>query len=192
MSQPTQLFTNVWGVFDQSGKSVVDIDTIAAMRYTNKSRVSDFPVEQGAFTTYNKVATPFKMQVKMAVGGSRQRISDFITKLEVLKNDTLNLYHFVTPEMTYLNCTVEEFSYSRDHSKGQDMVIALVDLLEVRIVTPSYTTASVTLPASKLKKIDMASMSCHGKQQPQPPPTPNYSEMTLDQLRALARQNAIR
>ncbi len=192
MAQAFQLFNNVWGVFDQSGKSVVDIDTIAAMRYTNKSRVSDFPVEQGAFTTYNKVATPFKMQVKMAVGGSRQRIANFITKLEVLKNDTLNLYHFVTPEMTYLNCTVEEFSYARDNSKGQDMIVALVDLLEVRVVTPSYTTTKIALPASKLKKIDMATMSCHGKQQSQPPPTPNYSTMTLAQLRALARQNAIK
>ena len=191
MGQAFQLFNNVWGVFDQSGKSVMDIDTITAMRYTNKSRVSDFPVEDGAFTTYNKVSTPFKMQVKIAVGGSRQRISNFITKLETLKNDTVNLYHFVTPEMTYLNCTVEEISYSRENAKGQDLVVALVDLLEVRVVTPSYTTTKVALPASKLKKIDMATMSCHGKQQPQPPPTPNYSTMTLDQLKALARQNAL-
>ena len=191
MSQPTQIFNNVWGVFDQSGKSVLDIDTIVGLHYTNRSRVSDFPVEQGAFVSYNKVSTPFKMRVKIAVGGSRQRISNFTAKLEVLKNDTINLYHFVTPEMTYLNCTVEEIAYSRESGKGQDIVVAMVDLLEVRIVTPSYTTTKVALPASKLKKIDMATMSCHGKQQPQPPPTPNYSTMTLDQLRALARQNAL-
>jgi hypothetical protein len=184
------LSQNIWGVFDVNGNLVVDVDTIASVDYSNESRVSSFPVEEGAFASYNKVTTPYSVHLEMVVGGDRLRLSNFLDKLEQLLNDTQNLYSVVTPERTYLNSTVKRFSYKRKASHGQDMIAALVELYEVRVVSPQYSSVAIALPPTKVKVVDVAMMSCHGKQQLQPPPTPDILHMSSAEIKALARKNA--
>jgi hypothetical protein len=186
--QATKLFPNTWGIFDQNGVAVLIVDTTVSMHYSNETRVSQFPVEKGGFVSYNKVATPFKAKVRLAVGGDRQRISDALSKMESLLDDTADLYHIVTPEITYLNTTFEKFNYARSSNKGQDLALIDAELLEVREVVPAYT--NVQLPPSKTKKVNMSTMSSHGKQQTQPPPAPNYGEMSFADLKALALKNS--
>ena len=57
------LFDTQWGIFDQSGDPVITADTIVEVGYRREYRISDFPVEEGSFASYNKVQTPYDVRV---------------------------------------------------------------------------------------------------------------------------------
>ena len=58
-----------WGVYSLSGSLVFDVDSCVDLKFSNKAKVSTFPVEQGAFASYNKVNVPNSVKVRLAVGG---------------------------------------------------------------------------------------------------------------------------
>lgn len=157
-----------WGVYTLTGALVFDVDSVVDLKYSNKSKVSDFPVEKGAFATYNKVASPFGVKVQLAVSGST-RVSAFLAALDA-EVGAANLYNVATPEAVYLNVTLESFDYARASEKGLGLVVAALSFQEVREVTPAYTT--VALPPKKVKRPGSASKAVGGKVQAQSPPPP--------------------
>lgn len=54
-----------WGVYDISGRLVIEADSVLDVEYRNDSKLSDYPVEQGSFYTYNKVATPYTVSATL-------------------------------------------------------------------------------------------------------------------------------
>jgi len=64
-----------WGIYDMSGAPVLTASSVAGMEYARDWRVSNYPQEQGAFASYNKVKTPFTAKVTFLVGGFVRRFS---------------------------------------------------------------------------------------------------------------------
>lgn len=155
-----------WGIFDQSGNPALDVDTCVDIEYSNNSKVSDFPVEQGAFASYNKVRSPYEATVTVAVSGETRMIKA-LAAIEAMVNSTV-LYHVVTPTNVYTNASVEKFSYKRSREDGAWMLSAKISLKQIREVQPKYTT--VTLKAATVKKKDAATTAKDGKQQEKTPP----------------------
>ncbi|OYW18904.1 MAG: hypothetical protein B7Z52_04355, partial [Burkholderiales bacterium 12-64-5] len=50
---------NQWGIYTTAGALALDPDTIEAVGYDAEYRVADYPIEEGGFETYDKVALPF-------------------------------------------------------------------------------------------------------------------------------------
>lgn len=162
----TNVPRNSWGVFTQDGVSVFDVDSVMDLRYENASKVSDFPVEQGSFSSYNKIKTPYKTKVRLSVGGDPTRIANFIAAMDRVVVDT-NLYIVSTPEAVYINANITNIAYSRSHDKGANLIMADLSITEIRQVEPQYTR--VSLPPSKVKKADSASKKDTGKKQTEAP-----------------------
>ena len=139
-------FSNIWGIYDKDGNLVIVADNMMDFRYDNSSKISNFPTEEGSFATYNKVRSPFKAKVTMSVGGDSAAMAAFMATLDEVVNNT-ELYDVVTPERTYLNANIEKVNYARSHNKGVNCIVAHVELMEVRQVSPAY--ASVTINAKK-------------------------------------------
>lgn len=177
---------NTWGIFTQDGVAVFDVDSVIDLHYTNSSKVSTFPVEKGAFTSYNKVKTPFKTKVRLSVGGDSNRISSFISTMDAVVDDT-NLYNIVTPEAVYLNVNVEHISYGRGSEKGANLIMADLEIIEIRQTQPQYTT--VTLPPTKVKRPGDASKQNTGKKNGEPTPE-DLSKLTPAQVIQRARDHA--
>ena len=51
-----------WGIY-LDGEPVVDADSVVTFDYRQEWTVSDYPLEQGAFQSYDKVQTPFDVAV---------------------------------------------------------------------------------------------------------------------------------
>jgi len=170
---------NGWGIYSLAGALVFDVDSVVDLKYSNKSKVSDFPVEKGAFATYNKVASPFGVKVQLAVSGA-DRISAFLAALNV-EVGAANLYNVSTPEAVCLNVTLESFDYSRASDRGLGLVVAALSFQEVREVTPAYTT--VALPPKKVKRPGSASKVVGGKVQGQDTPPPLTWGNLMDRAR---------
>jgi hypothetical protein len=143
----------VWGVFDLSGNKVLDPDSFLSFEYRNQARVSDYPQEQGAFSTYNKVQTPFDVRVRMAVGSDQASREAFLAKVDSMLK-SIELFNVVTPEATYVNTTLEAYDYRRQTTNGATLLIVDLAFLEVRVTATAQFSAAASsnpLPADQVK-----------------------------------------
>src|SRR5690349_13658992 len=65
-----------WGIFDQFGQPLLQADSIIAVDYRRAYRISDYPVEEGGFGSYDKVQEPYDIRVTMAVSGKGTILSN--------------------------------------------------------------------------------------------------------------------
>jgi hypothetical protein len=122
----------VWGVFLPGGRTkALDPDSFLAVDYRNDSRVSTYPLEQGAFASYNKVQSPYEVRVRMAIGADQDTRSQFLAKCDAMLHST-DRFDVVTPEAVYLNATVTNFDYRREASSGATLIVVEMWFEEVR------------------------------------------------------------
>lgn len=178
---PRDTVAPVWGLFGASGAEVFQADTVLAFGIQNQTRVSDFPIENGAFTSYNKTGSPFEIRIRMVKGGSESERSAFIDTFEVELQST-NLYTVVTPEATYSNATLEAYDYRRETRNGAGCVIVDLSLREIRLTAVAQFTSAegsqtVPLAADEVATDSAASPQNIGQVQP--------AEPTMEQAAAI-------
>ena len=158
-----------WGIWDAKGKPLGDpskFTGIAAMaleslglgstlstgsvEYAKETRVSDFPIEGGAFASYNKVKLPSNPQVVLRMQGTEAERKKFLDAIDAACNST-NLYSVVTPEIQYSKCTIERYSYMRSAQSGATLLTVTITLKEIRQVDVTYTVKPKQADASPKK-----------------------------------------
>jgi len=128
-----------WGIF-QGKAPVLTVDTVLEMGMARDFSISDFPVEQGGFATYNKVARPYEARVRVAVSGNDGARTAFLSALDSIVAD-LNLYSVVTPEYVYANANVTHYDYRRERRSGVTLLQVEIWLEEVRqVATASFAS----------------------------------------------------
>jgi hypothetical protein len=137
-----QLFAGPqWGVFDTSGFPVAIPDSVISVDYRKEWRVSDYPVEGGAFESYNKVSTPFDARVRMACDGSTTPRSLFLSQIDSAAN-SLTLYTVVTPDAQYASANITHYDYRRERESGAGILLVDVWLQEVRVTVQTQFTST--------------------------------------------------
>jgi hypothetical protein len=137
-------FLNQWGLFysggtAQAGAPVLVPDSVEEFDYHNTWKVANYPLEMGAFESYDKVQTPYEVMIRMMVGGTVGERSAFIIDVESAAS-SLTLYDVVTPERTYLNATIERYEYDRKAHAGLGLLVIDLHLVEVRVnATAQFT-----------------------------------------------------
>ena len=132
----------VWGVFDQSGNLVLNPDSFLSFDFRNDARVSDYPQEQGAFASYNKVQTPNNVRIRMAIGADQETRTAFLLKCDAMLKST-DLFTVVTPEINYTSLTVENVAYRRETRNGATMITVELWFKKVRIsAVAQFSSAS--------------------------------------------------
>lgn len=125
------LLSPQWGIF-QNGVRVLTPDTVATFGYRQGWNVSDYPLEQGAFESYDKVATPYESRVRMATGGNAGERGAFLTEVQAIANSLL-LYDIVTPERVFSSANVTRFEMVRSPREGLGILVVDIFLVEMRI-----------------------------------------------------------
>lgn len=122
-----------WGIFNQAGRSVISFDTVKNFDYRRDWNISDYPLERGAFESYNKVQTPFVARIGLSTGGSFAARQAFLQSIQAIEDD-LNLYDVVTPEVTYQSVNISHVDYHR--ADGLYGIITVnIFLTEIRVTT---------------------------------------------------------
>lgn len=133
-----------WGIFS-GGSAVITADTVGSFDYRQQWSLSDYPVEEGAFETYDKVQTPFDARFRFASGGSEANREALLNSIAAIAGD-LNLYDVVTPEAVYQSVNVTHYDYSRTAVNGVGLMTVDVWTLEVR-EAPSSTMSNTQSPS---------------------------------------------
>jgi len=133
-----------WGIY-LNNNIVVEPDTFLSFGYGREWDLSTYPLEKGAFETFNKVETPFRTLIRMAAGGALANRQAFLASVDAIAG-TLELYDVVTPEKTYTSVNVQKLEVlNRTNSHGAAMLVVELRLLEIR-VTGATTFASTKTP----------------------------------------------
>lgn len=123
--------TPLWGLYDQDGNPAVVFDTFMGVRFRGGGRISSFPLEQGGFTSYNKVDSPYDAAIRLAHSGDLASRGVMLAVLERIAAST-DLYSVVTPEIVYASANLVNYSYSRETRTGSSLLIVELQLEEVR------------------------------------------------------------
>lgn len=127
------LFGPPWGIF-LGGVSIIDADSVVTLDYRQDWTVSDYPVEQGAFETYDKVETPFDVRVRFSSGGSEANRFALLQSIADIA-DSITLLDIVTPEQVYPSVTIYHYDYRRTSQNGVGLIQVDVWCKEVRVTT---------------------------------------------------------
>jgi hypothetical protein len=129
-----------WGLFNSSG-SVLELepDSFVSLNYKNGWRIANYPMEKGAFQSYNKVSTPFDMTMVCTKGGSDAARGDFLDRINELAY-SIDLFTLVTPEINYENVSIADIDYQRTAIKGVKLLTVDIKLVEIRIVADAQFT----------------------------------------------------
>ena len=129
-----------WGIF-KAGTFVLAIraDSVDSLEMRKEFRIADYPLEDGAFETYNKVEMPFETRVQLTRSGNIKARQEFIDDLDTASK-TLMLVDVITPDKKYYNACITHYDYRRTATNGAGLVIAEVGIQEVRIaVAPAFS-----------------------------------------------------
>lgn len=137
------LFQSRWGLFSTGGAPVITFDTFVSIDFRKGWVLADFPLEQGAFQSYDKVQTPFDVRIKFASGGTLQNRESLLQSVDAIAGD-LNLYTVVTPEAVYNNVNVQHYDYRRTATNGNGLITIELWLLEVRTASGGSPTNANT------------------------------------------------
>lgn len=153
-----------WGIFVAGFSSgplatpALKPDSIISLGFKKDWNLPKYPMELGAFQTYNKVTEPYDVKVRMTIGnsdpkaflpsfpGGKSRIASFLADVEKAAL-SLDLYDVVTPDATYLNANIYHYDYNRTSTNGVSMLTVDLYLAEVRVtIKPAFST--VVAPTS--------------------------------------------
>lgn len=157
-------------ITDITGGITIIPDTMEVFDYAYEEKLSDYPIEQGGFNTYNKVKTPRTIKVDMACGGlnlvqqGEQALDQVInsalgtsfsqgmTRAQFLAAmdsmvGSLDLFNITTPDITYSNFNATSVKYNRSQRSGAGIIRASVVFREViEAETPSYSGSAGSAP----------------------------------------------
>ena len=142
-----------WGIFDSTGKLVVNPDSFLDFDNSNDWKIANFPMQDGQFNSYNKVNLPFELSVRMSKGGTVQDRKNLLDQIAAIAGDT-KVYSILTPERTYLNVNVRRYAIRRMGREGAfffaDLEIFFQQIVQTasQYSTTSANTANAQNPAA--------------------------------------------
>lgn len=142
----------------------VYIDSVMQLSVNKGSDLSNYRIETGSFTTFNKVEKPRQIKIRLIKGGKEEERGLFLTWLEkrakgysterqrikktaptysfkLLQNNTFDIY---MPEVHYTNMTLVDYTVSRETTNGAYVVIADCIFQEVREITFQYKNSKTS------------------------------------------------
>lgn len=151
LSAYQNLFGLKYGIF-KDGRAILEVDTITEISVSNQSQISDFPVERGSFSSYNKVALPSTYALDMLktnslVGSDKTDVINTLQELlrpakisyllsvpaESADNNDVQFVDVVTPDKTYTGVQLESYNVTENTDEGLKLIINCT-FIEVRQV----------------------------------------------------------
>jgi hypothetical protein len=119
-----------WGVY-LNNQPIALADSVVSLRYRQDWRIADYPMEQGAFESYNKVQMPFDVLVKLSKGGSQVDRQAFLAAIDAAAQ-SLALYDVLTPERIFTSVNIAHVEYERTADRGKTLITVEIGLIEIR------------------------------------------------------------
>ena len=145
---PDGLFGTKWAILDATtGSPILIPDNFVSYERVSESKIPVYPLEQGAFASYNKVRLPKTYKLTVSCNGNKSTSKiNFLTaiqKMETGKNSDQSpvTVKIVTPESTSPAVCLIHTDQRREARSGATLLIFQLTFQEV-ISIPSPTTST--------------------------------------------------
>ena len=156
---PPNLFGARWGIVTPAGSVALTPDSFVEFEYRSERKIPTYPVEQGAFASYNKVALPFDINVIVTCSGNGAMTKTaFLAAIQTLLSE-LTLVSVTTPDVTFPNCNLIHVDYRRESKQGATLIIAQLKFQEIRVVLPAAPPTSAPSGATVLSNGQTATVT---------------------------------
>jgi hypothetical protein len=147
---PDNLFGTKWGITDADGNTALVPDSFVEFDYRNERKIPNYPVEEGSFQSYNKVALPYDCRLTVTCSGNKSMSKQgFLTAIDTYLN-SLTLLSISTPDANYPNCNLVHVDYRREARQGATLIIAQLWFQEVRVAQASASPTAEPSGASTI------------------------------------------
>lgn len=138
-----------WGIYKAGTTTLAfEVSSLAELGIGGESHVSDYPVEDGTFSSYNKILMPNMFTLRMVRDGSETQRAAFLNWLQSTL-DSLDLFDVLCPERTYRNATMKSYRIVRSGGAGAGMVVADCIFQEIRQIPAAYSVSNVPNPENQ-------------------------------------------
>lgn len=147
-----------WGLF-LNGQPAVIADNVISFEFKQDYRISNYPIEEGAFESYNKVQVPYDVRLRFSAGGSIASRQDLIDSVDAIIGST-DAFDAVTPEKVYQSINPVHQDIRRTSHNGVGLVVIDLYCQQIRVTaaqqftnaqTPSSSTSGQGLPNVTVK-----------------------------------------
>lgn len=161
-----------WGIF-LFGIPVLFYDSQVSFEYRQDWPISNYPVEQGGFQSYDKARLPSEIRIRLSAGGSVFNRQAFLATIDAVMNTT-DLYDVVTPEQVFLSYNFTHRDLVRTADQGVGLIVVDLWLTEV-IETSTALFQNTQAPGQ-------AGQFGAGQSSPTPPTSSEQSSITTSGL----------
>lgn len=138
-----------WGIYlPGTSTKAIEVSSVLAMDIAGAADVSDYPIEQGSFVSYNKVVLPDVFQFRIAQDGLEANRTYLLDWLQRAK-DGLDVFDVVCPEFVYPNATLIRYTVRRTAGSGAAMITADCVFQQVREKPAKYSSSTTAKPENQ-------------------------------------------
>jgi len=109
--------------------------------YINDLPIANYPQENGAFQSYNKVKLPFDIRLRVCTGGSVSARQSFLYTCQAIAA-SYQLFSVITPEMVFSNCNCNHISWARTAIRGNQLIQVDLSFVQINVVSATSFTAT--------------------------------------------------
>jgi hypothetical protein len=137
-----------WGVFNPDGSIALQPDSMISLDFRRDWKIPNYPVEQGAFQSYNKVGLPSDTRIRLSKGGTDSERHAFLVQVAAAAK-SLNLYNIVMPEGALIqSVNFTSYAISRTSTNGVGLISIDLQLEEVRVTaTAAFSNNNTAAPS---------------------------------------------
>ncbi len=131
---PANLFGPQWAILDQkTGQRLLQPDSFVAIEYREEHKIPNYPIEQGSFQSYNKVALPYDIKLTVSCGGNgAMTIPQFLTAIDSMLQN-LTIVSITAPPDSFPLTSLVHVDYRRESRQGVTLILAQLWFQELRI-----------------------------------------------------------
>lgn len=138
-----------WGIyFPGTSDIAMHVSSVVELDISGEAVVSNYPIERGSFTTYNKVLQPMYFGLRITRDGAEYLRSDMANWL-MRERDEQSLFDVVTPTYTWQNVTLVSFREVKNARSGAAMMTVDCVFQEVRELPAEYTNSQISEPENQ-------------------------------------------
>lgn len=138
-----------WGVYKVGTNDVaIEVSSVVDLDLSADSRVSDYIIETGSFASYNKVANPDIISIRMTKDGSDTDRLQLLYWLNQHKKEE-SLFDILTPEWRHPSMTLIAYRVRRSARSGAAMIVADCLFQEIREKPAIYSTSKIEDPENQ-------------------------------------------
>lgn len=135
-----------WGIyFPGTNDIAMHVSSVVELDISAEAVVSNYPLENGSFTTYNKVLQPKYFSLRITRDGAEYLQSDMQGWLE-RELDFPSLYDVVCPTKTWQNVTLASYREVKNSRSGAAMMTVDCLFQEVRELPAEYSNSQIAEP----------------------------------------------